>query len=328
MMLEHKLDAGAAIVLDGAVGSEIARLGGGLHQAAWCGVANVTHPDIVRQVHASYLEAGADVITANTFATCRHVLSAADLGDRCGEVTGRAVLLAREAIDVVEPGRPVAVAGSMSNTLAWRPGTYHADPRFKPTLEQEEVNYREMAETLAEAGVDVIITEMMLDVTRASLVTQAALDTGLPVWVGVSCSLIGGPVGGDHDLNGKPAGRRLTGWDMRREEPADRLDDGERYDEPEDLRTIIDALARLEPSVMGIMHSQVAAMDAGLAMLQRLWDGPVMAYPEATEEHSMTPETFADHGRRWVDGGVNIIGGCCGTTVEHIRALVARLRKA
>ena len=82
MILDEKLAAGDVIVLDGAIGSEIDRLGGKMDEAAWCGVANWTHPDTVRRVHESYLEAGADVITANTFATCRHVLEAAGYGLR------------------------------------------------------------------------------------------------------------------------------------------------------------------------------------------------------------------------------------------------------
>ena len=73
MILDNKLSKREIIVMDGAIGSEIARLGGAMDSAAWCGVANKTHPDVVRQVHEEYIRAGADVVTANTFATNRHV---------------------------------------------------------------------------------------------------------------------------------------------------------------------------------------------------------------------------------------------------------------
>ena len=122
MVLDDKLAAGDAIVLDGATGTEIARLGGEMNPAAWCAVANRDHPDTVRQVHESYLEAGADVVTTNTFATCRHVLEGAGLGDETVAINRRAVELAREARNRVAPDRPVAIAGSMSNTVAWLPG--------------------------------------------------------------------------------------------------------------------------------------------------------------------------------------------------------------
>ena len=128
MVLDQKLASNDVIVLDGAIGSEIERLGGKMDAAAWCGVANRLHPDTVRRVHEAYLEAGADVITANTFATCRHVLEAAGYGDETVAINRRAVELAREARDRVAPDRPVAIAGSMSNNVAWLPGTVGADP--------------------------------------------------------------------------------------------------------------------------------------------------------------------------------------------------------
>ena len=136
MILDEKLAAGDVIVLDGATGTEVARLGAEMNPAAWCAVANRTHPDTVRRVHESYLEAGADVIITNTFATCRHVLDGAGLGDETVAINRRAVELAREARDRVSPDRPVAVAGSMSNTVAWIPGTLGPDPAL-PSLARE-----------------------------------------------------------------------------------------------------------------------------------------------------------------------------------------------
>ena len=84
MILDKKLAAGDVIVLDGATGTEIDRIGGQMDSTAWCAVANKTHPNSVRRVHESYLRAGADVITTNTFATCRHVLAGAGFADETG----------------------------------------------------------------------------------------------------------------------------------------------------------------------------------------------------------------------------------------------------
>ena len=318
MILDEKIAAGDVIVLDGATGTEIERLGGEMNAAAWCGAANLTHPDTVRRVHESYLEAGADVIITNTFATCRHVLEGAGLGEETVTINRRAVELAREARDRVAPDRPVAIAGSMSNTVAWLPGTVGPDPAFFPSPEQEAADYREMADTLAEAGCDLLVMEMMMDVERASRATEAALATGLPVWVGISTSR--GPDG------------TMIGWDIAREEHG-RLPDG--YEPParEVLGTIIDALASLGPRVVGIMHSSFESTTPGLNILLDRWRGPVMAYPEAMRFDSVghlarvmvEPDDFASHCRDWVEGGVQIIGGCCGTTIEHIRAMVDRL---
>ena len=318
MNLDEKLAAGDVIVLDGATGTEIARLGGEMNAAAWCAVANLTHPDTVRRVHESYIEAGADVIITNTFATCRHVLDGAGLGDETVAINRRAVELAREARDRVAPDRPVAVAGSMSNTVAWTPGTVGPDPAYLPSPGQEAANYREMAEALAEAGCDLLVMEMLMDVERATRVTEAALATGLPVWAGISASR--GP------------GGAMIGWDIPSEEKG-RLPDGYEPPSREPLETIVDALTALGPQVTGIMHSSIGATTPGLEVLFERWSGPVMAYPEATHPDSVSPlarvlvepEDFASHCRGWVESGVQIIGGCCGTTIRHIRAMVDRL---
>ena len=318
MVLDEKLSAGEVIVLDGATGTEIARLGGAMNSAAWCGVATRTHPDVVRRVHESYLEAGADVVIANTFATCRHVLEGAGLGDETVAINRRAVELAREARDRVAPARPVAVAGAMSNTCAWLPGTVWPDPAYLPSPEQEAANYREMADALAEAGCDLLVMEMMLDVERAVRVTEAALSTGLPVWVGISTSR--GPDG------------VMVGWDIAREGNG-RLPEGYAPPGPEPLGVIIDALTALGPQVAGIMHSSPESTTPGLEELFERWRGPVMAYPETAyfdtrtqlAEARVEPDDFASDCRRWVESGVQIIGGCCGTTIAHIRAMVDRL---
>ena len=318
MILDEKLAAGELIVLDGATGTEVARLGGEMHGAAWCAVANRTHPEVVRRVHEAYLRAGADVLTTNTFATCRHVLEGAGLGDETVAINRRAVELAREARERVAPERPVAVAGSMSNTAAWLPGTLFPDPEYYPDPEREAANYREMADTLAEAGCDLLVMEMMLDVERALRVTEAALATGLPVWVGISAS--------------RRADGELTGWDVASEEPRGVPEGSMRPDTPP-LAEIIDALTALGPQVSGIMHSSMETTTPGLQMLFDRWSGPVMAYPETVHfndadlnaQVTVEPGDFAARCREWVERGVQIIGGCCGTTIEHIRTMVDHL---
>jgi methionine synthase I (cobalamin-dependent) len=115
---------------------------------------------------------------------------------------------------------------------------------------------------------------------------------------------------------------------MHTEEPADRLDDDHAKSEIKPLAPLIEAMMSFEPQVMGIMHSTVDAVGAGLEVLSQHWDGPVMAYPEAARGHAVEPDAFAAHCRGWVEGGVQIVGGCCGTTIEHIRAMVGALPDA
>ncbi len=319
--LSEKLASGATVVLDGATGTEVARLGGRMNSAAWCAEANRTHPEIVRTVHEEYIRAGADVVTANTFATCRHVLAGAGLADETDAINRRAVELAREARDNVASGRPVWVAGSMSNMMAWIEGTVSPDPRYRPTRDEEAANYREMAGILAGAGADLLLLEMMGDIDRAGMCLEAALATGLPVWVGVSCSRA-------------PDGA-MIGWDITLEENR-RLAPGHEGRTPLPLAEIVEGLMAMGGDVYGIMHSTIEATGPGLEILRGCWDGPVMAYPETLVVDSkgerdrmvVTPGEFAAVCRDWVDSGVRIVGGCCGTTIEHIRAMVASLEEA
>ena len=313
MILDDKLRSGEAIILDGATGTEIARLGGAMHGAAWCGVANKTHPDIVRKVHETYIEAGCDVVITNTFGTCRHVLAGAGLADETVAINHRAVELAREAVDAVGPSRPVAVAGSMSTMYAWKEGTTQADPAYRPDSETESGNFVEMAETLAEAGADLLVLEMMSDIESAGRCMDAAVATGLPVWVGISCI---------DDDDGS-----LVGWQD--------VETMEKADSPA-LGKIIDALMDKGGDVYGIMHSTAALTGPALECLAGRWQGPVMAYPETLQTfdrrthhttESLTPDEFARSCLDWVDSGVSIIGGCCGTTIDHIRALVRHMEE-
>ena len=317
MILDNKLSNKEVIVLDGATGSEIARLGAEMNSSAWCGAANKTHPDIVRQVHEEYIGAGADVVTANTFSTSRHILASAGLADETVSINARAVELAREAIHNVSPERPIAVAGSMSNMRAWIPGTVSPDPRFLPTPEEEFNNYQEVAQTLAKSGVDLILMEMMTDIDRSSMAISAAVETGLPVWIGNSCTL-------------RDDGSASV-WNPHSEEPQ-RLSPDHIKSEDKSYETLIEAMLSFQPQVMGVMHSTIETTNAGLQTLFEHWQGPVMAYPETSSEvkngisDQVEPAIFAEHCHEWVENGVQIIGGCCGTTIEHIRAMVDELQ--
>ena len=317
MILDNKLSNKEIIVLDGATGSEIARLGAEMNSSAWCGVANKTHPDIVRQVHEEYIHAGADIVTANTFSTSRHILASAGLADETVSINTRAGELAREAVHNVSPERPIAVAGSMSTMRAWVPGTVSPDPRFLPTSEEEFNNYQEVAHTLAKSGVDLILMEMMSDIGRSSLAISAAMETGLPVWIGTSCTL---------SDDGS-----VSAWNQHSEEPATRLSPDHLRAEDKSYDTLIEAMLPFQPQVMGVMHSTIETTNAGLQTLYEHWQGPIMAYPETSSEvrkgisEQVEPSSFASHCHDWVESGVQIIGGCCGTTIEHIRTMVDEL---
>jgi S-methylmethionine-dependent homocysteine/selenocysteine methylase len=108
--LYHKHASGRLLILDGATGTEIERRGFPMHDIAWSGGVMFERPELVREIHADYIRAGADVVTANSYSCCRHVLEPADFGDRVEAANRLAIRLAREARDEAAD-RPVVIAG-------------------------------------------------------------------------------------------------------------------------------------------------------------------------------------------------------------------------
>jgi S-methylmethionine-dependent homocysteine/selenocysteine methylase len=282
------LSSGRTLLLDGATGTELRRRGMALSDATWSALASLDDLDLLRTIHRDYIDAGADVITTNTFATTRFVLEAAGHGDDFRVVNSRAVAAAREARDM--GGREVAIAGSLSCL----------PPRFDvhayPDENTERAAYLELAETLAEAGVDLLALEMLQETRHAPLACEAARVVGLPFWIGVSCRL--------------GAGTAIVGFDFPLVP----------------LAECLEALLPFAPAAVNVMHSPVSAVEPALREVRARWAGPLGAYPEIGDgtpqaPHAVSPDNLAAQARGWMAGGAQIIGGCCGTTPEHIRAL-------
>ena len=294
--LQARLDRGEVIILDGATGTELQSRGVPMHGFAWSAAALDTHPETVRAVHEDYIRAGADVIITNTFATARHVLEPAGLGERVRALNRRAVTLAQEARESAAAGRPVAVAGSVSSFRT----------RVTPAG-QLEGSYQEQAELLAEAGVDLIALEMMGSFGQAAPAIRAAAATGLPVWAGFSCLL--GDDGVVRFFDGTPFSTGLT----------------------EDLALLAD----FPPGdvAVTVMHTLTEETAPALEIVRRHWSGVTGAYahsgtwadPEWEFDDSTSPEDYLGAAQRWVEMGAQIIGGCCAIGPEYIRLLRERL---
>ncbi|MDH3390095.1 MAG: homocysteine S-methyltransferase family protein, partial [Gammaproteobacteria bacterium] len=264
-----------------------------------------THPDQVREVHEDYIRAGAQVITANTYSTARHVLESINLGHEAKLLNFKSVQLAQQARDNVATG-DVYIAGSMSSMP---PLTSNHEVA---TGEHVATSYRELAEVLAEAGVDLIIAEMMRDIENASIVIEAAVATGLPVWIGYSAMMADNGV----DV-------RSLRW-KNRDDTTSTHDFGE----------MVEALKPLGGQAAGIMHTRVENTAPALRILREHWSGPTLAYAETGKlilpdwryEAVSSPQEYAAVIESWIrDYGVQIVGGCCGTGPEHIRALAQML---
>lgn len=301
--LELSLKAGKLIVIDGATGTELERRGAAMHDKAWCAMATLTAPELLRGVHEDYIRAGARLITANTFSTNRLMLEPAGLESHFETLNRRAVELACQARERTGTIGRVAVAGSMSHQVPLIGGGDQRDHHAIPSPEVAAAYFREMAEVLAESGVDLILLEMMSDPALANPAMAAAVATGLPVWVGFS-------------VRAGEAGTPVA------------------YARPElDATAMFDAIALEGVRVAGIMHSPVNLIASTLELLKQRWSGPLMAYPDSGYFEMphwqfvdiIPPDDFVAFSRPWIAAGVQIVGGCCGLGVEHIKALTAAL---
>jgi homocysteine S-methyltransferase len=293
--LHARIAAGDSVLLDGGTGTELERRGVPMNERAWCGDAILDHGQILREIHEDYIRAGAEVIITNTFATARHCLEPIGRGDDVMRANRLAVEIAREARERVAE-HEVAVAGSISDFMVdsgdpvWR-----NDVRLRAT-------FREQADILALAGVDLLAMEMMQEPEIALPAIEAAIETGLPVWVGCSC---------------------------RRAPDRDGL---ALFDFPQrDFRELLDTVLELPVGVIGIMHTEVPDIEQGIAMVRERWSGPMAVYPESgyfTMPHwqfvdIISPQDLVNEARKWRKNGVQVLGGCCGIGPEHIEALHA-----
>jgi len=284
--------AGTVTILDGAMGTELERRGVPMDAAAWCGLANLTAADQVRAIHDENLAAGADVITTNTFMSGPGPMDRAGAGDRFADGIRNAARVALQAAASVE--RPVAVAGAVS-CESW------AKPRAGKRLRDD---YALQVDLLAECGVDLIALEMVTGEERGGPALEAALATGLPVWLGFS---------------------------MRRADNA-----YESLPTIEEIHAVAERLIVPELDAVTVMHTDVVDTADSLAMMRTVWDGPLGVYPHHgvwSEPNwtylDMEPDELVGYARGWLDQGVSILGVCCGLSARHVAALrSAALRPA
>ena len=147
--VEKVLSDNGVVILDGGIGAELERLGAPMDGILWCGRCSVENPDLVRQVHESYVMAGADVITANTYATPPTAMKEAGLSELIEDWNLAGVKLAREIAD--NAPNEVAVAGSVSTYGSWR----------KLGVNELRPGFDRQVKILADSGADLIILETL-----------------------------------------------------------------------------------------------------------------------------------------------------------------------
>lgn len=289
MNFSDHLASGKRMILDGPMGTELDRRGVNISLPLWSATAIRENPAIIQTIHQDYINAGADIITSNTFRTDARTFRKAGLtADDAKRATYKAVELAQSAIANAALNRKVWIAGSMSPLEdCYRP---NLSPAFDTALNE----HREKARWLADAGVDFILIETMNNITEARAAVQAASETGLPV--AVSFILIDK----DHILNGEEI---IAAYKLLQDTGIQLFSINCCH-----YQIISDFIAK---NIHAVRLPLMVYPNAGFLDQATGWQ----------TDHNFTPQSFSKTAGNWFKQGVQIIGGCCGTGPEYIRQI-------
>ena len=291
--LQARLAAGETLLMDGGMGSEFENRGLA-SRATWSGGPMLTHPELVRDIHQEYMEAGAEIIITNTFATGRDVLEYGGLEHRVAEANRLGIEAAVQARKNAGAEDSVVIAASVS-TMAPKEHAEVPVP-YEKALE----TYREQLAVMAKGGADVAVGEMLIRISDTLAVIEAAAEAGLPSWAGLSVVRDGD--GLYLGIQGRHGG--------------------------ETLQDALDAIKERGVAAVFIMHTPVDDTGPGLDVVKERWPGAFGAYAHFPGHNGPTPlanaldpRQYLEYAKRWSGQGAQIIGGCCGTGPEHIRAI-------
>ncbi len=300
--IKQRLDNHDIIILDGATGTELERRGAKMNPASWCGPASLENRDLLTEIHLDYLREGSDIITANTFASSRLMLSGANYGDKVEEINRTAIEAALEAQKRFDDPGKVAVAGSLSHMLPLIPGTDTVDKKLVPSENAMADAFHELAEIQKASGVELILLEMMYNPDRIPYALEAALSTGLPVWFGISVR--------------RSNNSQVVCFDRHEELP---------------LEEILNLVPSQVIDVVGVMHSPSDVISDALQKIKKYFDGPLSAYPDSGYFESpnwnfndiISADRLEEFFSDWLAHGAQVLGGCCGLGIDHIKAAVS-----
>lgn len=286
-LLKDLLSERRVLLADGATGTSLfdAGLMSGDPPEFW----NVEHPDRIKALHRSFVEAGADILLTNTFGANRHRLKLHQAQSRVFELNKRAAELAREVAE--EAGRPVVVAGSVGPT-----GELF-EPLGALTPADAVETFREQAEGLKAGGADLCWIETMSATEEMRAAAEGAIAAGMPYTVTASFDT---------------AGRTMMGI-----EPSHLPSLFADLAEPP---VAVGANCGVGASDLLVSILAMSEADASATFIAKANCG----IPQVHGDHvhySGTPELMADYARLAVDAGARIVGGCCGTSATHLAAM-------
>ncbi|MBB6445174.1 5-methyltetrahydrofolate--homocysteine methyltransferase [Bacillus benzoevorans] len=293
------------LIMDGAMGTMLQRANlsaedfGGEEFEGCNENLNITRPDVIESIHEEYLQAGADIIETNTFGATKIVLDEYDLGAKAYEINKLAAEMAKgKAEHYSTPSWPRFVAGSMgptTKTLSVTGGT---------TLAELIDSYEEQARGLIDGGVDLLLLETSQDLLNVKAgfigIQQAFAKTGITLPLIISGTI-------------EPMGTTLAG---------------------QSIEAFYISVEHMKPIAVGLnCATGPEFMQDHIRSLSELAQSAVSCYPNAglpDEEgnYHETPESLAQKLAGFAaEGWLNIVGGCCGTTPEHIQAIAEAMKK-
>lgn len=272
---------------------------------------SITRPDVISEIHREYLVAGADIIETNTFNSTSISMQDYKMSHLAGEINRAAVKLAREAADEftkLTPEKPRFVAGSIgptNKTASMSPRV--EEPMYRAaTFDHFKSAYKEQIFALVEGGADLLLIETIFDTLNAKAAIfaaeEVAAETGIntPIMLSVTLS--------------DKAGRTLSG---------------------QTLGAFVASVSHANPLLIGLNCSLGAAelkpyvKELGKAAPFYISTYPNAGLPNQLGEYDETPEKMASQIREFIDERlINVVGGCCGTTPEHISKYVDLVKGA
>jgi 5-methyltetrahydrofolate--homocysteine methyltransferase len=265
---------------------------------------SITRPDIIKEIHAQYFEAGADIAETNTFSSTTVAQADYGLEDLVYELNYQSAKIAKEVADEFtknEPDKPRFVAGAMgptNRTASLSPDVN--DPGFRAiTFDELRVAYKQQAEALIDGGVDMLLVETVFDTLNAKAalfaIEEVKDEREIEIPVMVSGTIT--------DASGRTLSGQTTEAFLISIAHMDLLSIG--------LNCALGA-AQLRPYLKVLADKSSFLVSAH----------PNAGLPNEFGQYDETPEMMADQIKEFLDEGlINIIGGCCGTTPEHISAI-------
>ena len=298
-----KVANGNVIVLDSGISTELERRGAKMRDTQWSGSVSIEAFDLLVDTHTAYIDAGADVITVNSYASSRLVLDNTKNEENFKEINRKnieAALEAREKSGV----KDILIAGSISHQASWQRDGTRVKAQIETQIPDCELHdaFNEMIGFHENGGVDFLLLEMMNIPYRMKPLFDCVSLSRLPVWCGFSAKR-------------KTQNSEITSW----------------HDENISFEEIVKLSLDYKFDVLGIMHTSVDLISGCIQIIKKHHSGAVMAYPDSGYFKSpnwqfsevISPSELIEFALPWVDNGANIIGGCCGLGPEHTKQLAS-----